>query len=366
MPVTGSGKYPILFLGEAPGQTEDEQNEQFVGKAGMCLRNMLAEIGLDIDDCWKHNSFICRPEGNKADDKYVEYCRPNLTAVVKRLKPKVIVPMGSSAILSAIGPEWGGDLGTVKRWVGWRIPSPMHNAWVCPTYHPSYVFRTNEDAPLVAEVVKHLSAAFDALESPATPLNANLLANGIEIITDPKEGARRIASLAKQTCFLVAFDYETTGLKPELPEHRIHSASFASTSNECFSTLIDESCHDALREFLTNAAPKVASNLKFEERWSRRKLGVPVKNWKHDTMLSAHYGDNRDGITSIKFQTYVRYGIGDYNSTIKHYLETDDKNANALNTIHKAPVKDSLRYGGLDSLFELMVAQEQMQELEFV
>lgn len=366
MPVTGSGKVPILFLGEFPGKTEDEQNQQFVGKAGQCLKDMLAHLRLDIDDCWKQNSFRCHPSGNLNEDKYVDYCRPNVLADIKRLKPKVIVPMGLMAIQSVIGPEWGDDLGTVKRWAGWRIPSLMHNAWIVPTYHPSFVLRTNEDAPLVNEVIRHLEIALDAVNEPLGALEANRLADQVEVITDPRQGAKRIAELAKSK-ELVAWDYETTGLKPERKEQKIYSFA-AAVDGDCFSTLIDESCFDALREFLTNDALKVASNLKFETRWSKRKLGVWVKNWKWDTMLTAHYSNNKDGITSIKFQTYIRYGIGDYNSTIEHYLKSDNDNkdgANGLNTIQKAPVKDICRYNGLDAMLELMVALEQMQELEF-
>lgn len=370
MAATGTGKYPVLFVGEAPGESEDEQNEQFVGRAGLCLRDMLAQLPIDIDDCWKTNAVRCRPPRNKTEHQHIEYCRPNVIRDIKTLKPKVIIPMGMSAVQTVIGPEWGSDLGTISRWVGWCIPSAMYNAWICPTYHPSYVLRTNEDKPLVDGVIRHLRNAFDALKRPVMPLQANAMADRIEIITDPRLGALRIAKLAKKTD-LVAFDYETTGLKPERPEQRIYSFSAASGCEgtwDCFSTLIDERCFDSLRQFLTNDAPKIASNLKFETRWSWNKLGVWVNRWVWDTMLTAHYQDNREAITSIKFQTYVRLGIGDYNSTVRSYIEADKKSdmgSNELNRIYKAPVKDTLRYGGIDSLVEAIIGVQQMAEMGF-
>ena len=363
MPPSGLGKYKILFVGESPGQTEDEQGTQFVGKAGQCLRNMLMQVdeGIDLDDCWVTNSVICHPKGNNTEDKHIGFCRANVTNTIARLKPQVIVPLGAHAIDSLISPEWGGNLGTVRKWVGWTIPSPMHKAWVCPTYHPSYVLRSNEDEPLVNEVVRHLSSAFKLLKTPCAPLNASELAKQVEIITDPRQGALRIAELAKKPG-RVAFDYETTGLKPERKEQHIYSVSFA-WEGGCFATLVNEDSHAALSAFLLNTKiSKIASNLKFETRWTKQKLGHDVVNWEHCTMLCAHYLDNREGITSIKFQSYIHFGIGDYDSHIKKFLIADTDNG--LNQIEKAPVRELLIYNALDSILELRVAEKQMKQLE--
>ena len=90
-------------------------------------------------------------------------------------------------------------------------------------------------------------------------------------------------------------------------------------------------------------------------------MGVAVKGWLWCTMLAAHYLDNRPGITSIKFQGYIRLGIGEYNKWAEPFLHA--KRANDLNRITEAPVGDVLRYNGVDSWLEYTVAMEQMKEM---
>src|ERR1022692_2317444 len=65
MPVSGGGRRGILVVGESPGETEDRENTQFVGKTGNYLRSVLRDLDVNLDeDCWKTNSLICRPPGN--------------------------------------------------------------------------------------------------------------------------------------------------------------------------------------------------------------------------------------------------------------------------------------------------------------
>ena len=108
---------------------------------------------------------------------------------------------------------------------------------------------------------------------------------------------------------------------------------------------------------------KIASNMKYEERWTRAKLGHGVTNWGWDTMLAAHMLDNRGGISSVKFQAFVHLGIGNYSSHIENYLKTDS--ANDLNRIHELDMKDLLMYNGLDSLLEFMVMKKQKEVLQW-
>src|SRR5579863_5190221 len=51
---------PIAFVGEAPGQKEDEQGRPFVGRSGSLLEKMLAAIGLKRSDVYICNCVCCR------------------------------------------------------------------------------------------------------------------------------------------------------------------------------------------------------------------------------------------------------------------------------------------------------------------
>lgn len=361
MPPTGRGNRRILFVGEAPGRTEDECGEQFVGKAGDCLRDMLDSLGVDIDDCWKTNAAICRPPGNKIDWLYIDCCRPNLLNTIKSMAPNVIVLLGLSAVRSLIGFEWSKDVGAMGRWVGWTIPSPTYNAWLCPTYHPSYVLREREDAALVKITKQHLKRAVALELKLATPLDLDQLKRGIETIPSVSDARKRLRALARERGRLT-FDYETTGLKPESSEQAIHTMAYCVNGGGVVSCRIDETCFDALRDVLRSPhLAKVAHNLKFEDRWTRAKLGTPVVNWFWCTMTAAHVLDNRPNINSLKFQAYVRYGVPDYDSDMDQYRRA--KTANGLNRIREAPIYDLLIYGGLDVIFTDRLAMDQREEM---
>lgn len=356
---TGKGKHSILFVGEAPGEQEDRQGVQLIGDAGQCLRRMLS---VRLDDCWKTNAIICRPPKNKMDDLYIDCCRPNLVKTIADLKPKVIVLLGMSAVRAVIGQEWKRDLGALGRWVGWMIPSAKYKAWLCPTYHPSYVLRMGEDDVLVRFVKEHLEKAVALEDVSAVPVDLDEAKRNIEIITDPRDVRRRVDSIPQDNS-IVAFDYEATGLKPERKEQRIWSVSFCVNGEDTFACRVDESCMDSLSAFLRGPTRKVASNLKFEERWTRVKLKHGVANWFWDTMLAAHLLDNRPGITSIKFLSYVYFGVPGYETDLEGNMEA--KTANGLNRIQDIPIRDLLLYNGLDSLLEYKVMEKQIAALGY-
>lgn len=358
MSPTGKGKRRVLFVGEAPGQTEDEQGEQFVGKAGSLLRRVLRRLEVDLDDCWKTNAVACRPPKNKIDPVYVSCCEPLLLRTVRDLKPNVIIALGASAVRSLLSPEWKQHLGAISRWVGWTIPSQHHRAWVCPTYHPSYILRMNEDEVLLRAFTDHLRVAL-RLEKKAVPLVA--IDDHIEIVESRKESLRRMRDLARAKGWL-AFDYETTGLKPDAKGHQILSCAFCLNGERAWACRVTPNEYLMLRAIICNRhTRKIASNLKYEERWSRALLGAGVRNWGWDTMLAAHWLDNRREICSIKFQAYVHLGVVGWESVAEPYKWA--KSSNGQNRFADMTTGDLLRYNAIDAWTEYSVAMRQRRAL---
>ena len=147
IPPTGEGRKNILIVAEAPGENEDIQNKQLVGKVGKYLRRKyLRPLGIDLDrDCWKTNAVICRREGNqKPDDNMIEACRPNLMKTIRKYKPNVIILMGEVACKSLLKEIWKDDIGSISRWGGFCIPCTNPNTWIVPTFHPSYIMRKQD------------------------------------------------------------------------------------------------------------------------------------------------------------------------------------------------------------------------------
>ena len=111
---------------------------------------------------------------------------------------------------------------------------------------------------------------------------------------------------------------------------------------------------------------KIAANMKYENNWLDVFHGIQVNPWKFDTMQAAHILDNRPGITGLKFQAYVRYGLLGYEDEIKPYLTSKGSNEpnRILELISSAEGLRKLRiYNGIDSLMEYRLALDQMKEL---
>src|SRR5215207_9748060 len=62
---SGNADADLMFVGEAPGRSEDEQGLPFVGQAGRLLSELLVDIGMDRSDAFVTNVLKCRPPGNR-------------------------------------------------------------------------------------------------------------------------------------------------------------------------------------------------------------------------------------------------------------------------------------------------------------
>lgn len=99
VPGDGSASADILFIGEAPGKTEDEQGKPFVGAAGKFLAEMLQGIGMRREDVYITNVIKYRPPNNRDPlPEEVEACWPWLQAQVKLIDPKLIVMLGRHSL----------------------------------------------------------------------------------------------------------------------------------------------------------------------------------------------------------------------------------------------------------------------------
>jgi DNA polymerase len=59
VPGEGSAEAKIMFIGEGPGQKEDELGRPFVGAAGKFLEEMLGAINLKREDVYIANVVKC-------------------------------------------------------------------------------------------------------------------------------------------------------------------------------------------------------------------------------------------------------------------------------------------------------------------
>ena len=98
----------VLFVGEGPGQSEDEQGLPFVGRSGQLLDKYLFAIDLDRNkNCYIANIVKCRPPQNR--DPLPEESaafRPWLREQFRLLRPKIVVCLGRVAAKQMIDPNF--------------------------------------------------------------------------------------------------------------------------------------------------------------------------------------------------------------------------------------------------------------------
>lgn len=143
----GNPKASLAFIGEAPGQNEDEIGEAFVGRAGDLLDQMLRDFRLTEADFVLLNVLKCRPVNNEfPKPSVVKKCLPHLDRHLQLIQPKVVILTGSKA----------------AQFVVWRAypaaprMDDLHGRWIqsqrlplidfLAMYHPAYLLRLERDS----------------------------------------------------------------------------------------------------------------------------------------------------------------------------------------------------------------------------
>ncbi|MEN3028249.1 MAG: uracil-DNA glycosylase [Aquificaceae bacterium] len=134
----GNPYSPVVFVGEAPGEEEDQQRRPFVGRAGRYLNQKLEEVGLKREEVYITNVVKSRPPGNrKPTAKEMQSCLPYLRKEIEVIKPKLIVCLGSTALEGVLGKSL-----QVSKHRGQLFEYPFNrDIKVLLTYHPAYILR---------------------------------------------------------------------------------------------------------------------------------------------------------------------------------------------------------------------------------
>jgi len=131
----GSHHAKIMFIGEAPGESEDLEGLPFVGRAGKLLDKYMAFADLNFDNTYIANILKCRPPDNRdPEQSEQDCCIGYLRSQTKLIDPKIIVCLGRIAAMRIIKPDF-------------KITSE-HGQWfkkggvfITAVYHPSALLR---------------------------------------------------------------------------------------------------------------------------------------------------------------------------------------------------------------------------------
>lgn len=356
-PLLGKGGARILIVTEAP----------LLKELGMMLAKTLNQVGINLlADCWITPAVLC-PFEDEPTKVQVEACRPNILEIIREKKPALIIMLGSYALSSIVGvsnPKIVHSSGKGFPLLCGKIFKDQFfpNTWLAVTLSPDYVNRTKFD-PVVPAVwrldfeqfITHLNEEDPSTRTQQDDHKACVLLN------DPVKALNALTRVQEEKP-LLAFDYETTGLKPHASGHRVVSIGFSPINSRSFAFRfpdlmkgtpwieVGRKWRDIMADPLIK---KVAHNLPFEWEWTHQYFKVTPRGWTADTQVLSHLEDSRVGHSSLKVQAYLKFGVPEYTGDVDRFKRSIDNGtgANAFNEIANAPVTEMLVYNALDALY---------------
>jgi DNA polymerase len=166
----GPAPAPLLFVGEQPGDQEDQQGHPFVGPAGRVLDAALEHAEIPRDQVYVTNAvkhFKWEPRGKrrmhaKPNAMEIHACHGWLEAELALVKPQVIVCLGATAAQAFLGKTF-----RVTQHRGELLDGDPWAPHLLATYHPSALLRMMRDdeayAKAKAEFEGDLRKAGDAV-----------------------------------------------------------------------------------------------------------------------------------------------------------------------------------------------------------
>ena len=104
VPGKGNQNADIVFIGEAPGKSEDLCGEPFIGTAGKRLNDALENVGLTRNHVYITNIVKCRPPKNRIPTDIEKImCSNYLKNELAIIKPKIICLLGNTSYHSILG-----------------------------------------------------------------------------------------------------------------------------------------------------------------------------------------------------------------------------------------------------------------------
>ena len=132
----GNTDADLMFIGEAPGASEDSAGKAFAGRAGELLTKMIENVlHIPRQSVYIANIVKCKPPQNRApNSKEALTCRPYLLKQIELIKPKLIVALGATAY-----HYLSNDDTPISKIRGHLLTNKDYT--IIPTYHPSYLLR---------------------------------------------------------------------------------------------------------------------------------------------------------------------------------------------------------------------------------
>lgn len=191
---------PIVFIGEAPGNTERELRIPFSGPSGDKLNDVMLKNGIERSSVRLANLCHYQPTGNDFDNLHdtaeLKEGIAELTSYFKnrKVKPNVVVPLGTNPLKYITGISKGG----ITAWRGSILRSHLpglEDVKIIPTFHPANILYDAANYPIFDLDMRRISrdskdGAFNLPQRDYVIIEKNpiLLESVVsELLSDPLE-----------------------------------------------------------------------------------------------------------------------------------------------------------------------------------
>jgi DNA polymerase-1 len=325
-----------MVIGEAPGATEDEAGEPFVGRMGTMIREELIKAGIDLSKVYFTHAVSCRPPDNKTPSAaQLRECRHWVQERIKAVKPKYVLLLGNTPLESLL------HIKGIKKARG--NPVELDGIIYLPTYSPGYILHDDRaKAPFEADLrlFKRL------IDGGGMPEEEGL---NITVVDSRAKLEEMLRALRGD----VSYDIETNSLYPwDVPgtgeeKKKIVSVQFGTKRGQ-FILLMDHPASPWSKRQLVEIIHQIDDRLKrcyivthngkFDALWMLVHYGV---RWfpDFDTML-AHYLLDENAQHSLKVLPQVFLGAMPFDIDVETKRTGDDLEA-------------FLKYGAKDAYYTL-------------
>lgn len=128
----------ILFIAEAPGETENRIGKPLWGKSGQYFRKFVKDAKiirpaiLNIGKCWPG------PGNPDPSNECINKCTHLLSVQIDLIKPQLIVAVGKISLAWLLNMDKK-DLTPLSGYIGNTITNTRFNCPILPIYHPRYI-----------------------------------------------------------------------------------------------------------------------------------------------------------------------------------------------------------------------------------
>lgn len=154
----GNPAAEVVFIGEAPGKSEDLQGKPFVGASGKLLTEMLESISLSRQDVYITNIVKYRPPNNRdplPDEKSAFL--PYLQAQLDVIEPDLVVTLGRHS-LNCFLPDL-----SISQVHG--QPKPYKGRVYLPLFHPAAALYNGSMRQTLMEDFRRIPAIINTIKS---------------------------------------------------------------------------------------------------------------------------------------------------------------------------------------------------------